>query len=125
MKPRFANELDVARLPDGRWVLRQALVYWSARAGKIVVPAGFRTDFASVPRLPLVYLLAGDTAHAAAVVHDWLYQEQFLSRRLADAVLYEASGCSVPAEPRWRRWIIWSGVRAFGWVAWKRSRSGG
>jgi hypothetical protein len=28
----------------------------------ITVPAGFQTDLASMPRLPVVYMLTGDTA---------------------------------------------------------------
>lgn len=119
---RFLTTLDAELLPDGRWRLRRNLVYESARHGRIVVPEGFVTDFASVPRVPAVYWLTGNAAHQAAVVHDWLYRRQTVSRRTADAVLLEASACSLPREPRWRRVVMWAGVRLFGWIAWRANR---
>lgn len=102
---------------DGQWLLVLPLVYRSDLAGEMfVVPMGFRTDLASVPRLPLAYWLAGGTANEPAVVHDFLYRTRPVSRRMADAVFREASAvCRVPA---WRRWLMWAAVRAFGWRYW-------
>jgi hypothetical protein len=102
---------------DGQWVLTAPLLYQSDVALEtFTVPAGFRTDLASVPRLPLVFLLAGDCAREAAVVHDWLYSTHLVDRAMADAVLREAS--AVIGVPAWRRWLMWSGVRAFGGSHW-------
>ena len=98
---------------DGRWVLCKPLVYESDVAKQtFTVPAGFQTDLASVPRLPVVYLLTGDTARSAAVVHDWLYSSRLVTRKMADAVLREAS--EVSGVPAWRRWLMWAGVRVGG-----------
>lgn len=98
---------------DGRWILCKPLVYESDVAKQtITVPSGFETDLASVPRLPVVYLLTGDTARAAAVVHDYLYSSRLVSRKVADAVLLEAS--EVSGVPAWRRWLMWAGVRVGG-----------
>ncbi len=117
MNRRFGI-LDVRLRSDGRWILRRDFWFDSRRLGRITVPVGFDTDFASVPRVPIVYWLTGDTARKAAVIHDWLYREQKHPRRIADAVLYEASD----NEPRWRRLAMWAGVRVFGWVAWRSNR---
>ncbi len=95
------------------WALMDTLVYDSGRLGlRIRVPKGFVTDFSSVPRLPLVFLLAGDTAHAPAVVHDWLYSGSKVSRSVADEVFLEAmAGVGVP----WlRRTAMYWAVRLFG-----------
>lgn len=98
---------------DGKWVLVRPLIYCSDVANQtFVVPAGFQTDLASVPRLPVIYLLTGDTSSAAAVVHDWLYSSHVVTRELADAVLREAS--QVIGVPGWRRWLMWAGVRLGG-----------
>lgn len=98
---------------DGKWIVTKALIYQSDVAKiTVVVPVGFQTDLASVPRLPVVYLLAGGTSNEAAVVHDWLYSSRMVDRATADAVLREAS--QVSGVPAWRRWMIWAGVRIGG-----------
>ncbi|MBD8531501.1 MULTISPECIES: DUF1353 domain-containing protein [unclassified Massilia] len=98
---------------DGHWVLCKPLEYQSDVAKQtFIVPAGFKTDLASVPRLPVVYVLTGDSARAAAVVHDYLYSERLVSRKVADAVLREAS--EVSGVPAWRSWMMWAGVRIGG-----------
>lgn len=113
-KTRLDVELIDDRSADGRglWRLVAPLVYVSDLAGVITVPADFVTDFASVPRLPLMFLLAGDTSHEAAVVHDYLYSTHIVDRATADAVLREAS--AVIGVPAWRRWLMWAGVRIGG-----------
>lgn len=95
------------------WRLLADLAYHSDSLDCLVlVPAGFVTDFASVPRLPLAYLLFGNVAREAAVVHDYLYHTGACSRALADKVFAEASeACGVAA---WRRGPMWLGVRLFG-----------
>lgn len=102
---------------DGKWILMAPLIYQSDVAARTVtVPAGFQTDLASVPRLPLVYLLAGDCARMAAVVHDFLYASHLVDRKMADAVLREAS--AVTGVPWWRRNLMWAGVRLGGGSHW-------
>jgi hypothetical protein len=99
------------------WTILQPLIYQSDIAKTvIVVPEGFVTDFASVPRLPLVFLVTGDSAHSAAVVHDFAYSRQEMTRSMADAVFREAAIAS--GEPGWKSWAMYLGVRIGGWVAW-------
>lgn len=113
---RFLNRLCIEVADDqdnGQWVVTRPLVYESDVAGMtITVPAGFQTDLASVPRLPVVYLLTGGTSNEAAVVHDYLYSTGIVSRKIADAVLSEAS--KVTGVPAWRRGLMWAAVRIFG-----------
>lgn len=99
------------------------LRYWSDRLqARVEVPAGFITDMASVPKLPLAWLLAGGTANEAAVIHDWLYTTHGVdgrpvTRSQADAVFREAipasHDTSAPAG------LMWLAVRLGGWGAWK------
>ena len=113
MAAEFLSDLWV-HLSDGdEWVLDQPLVYNSDILGKMItVPRGFKTDFASVPRLPLSYAFFGNVAHKAAVVHDFLYQEKLVERKLADDVFYEAMEAS--GVWAWRRWPMYWAVRLFG-----------
>lgn len=71
-----------------------------------------------MPRLPLVYLLAGGAAPAPAVIHDWLTQVHppGIDRSLAAAVFLEAM--RLDGTPRWRAWLMWLGVRIGGAGAW-------
>lgn len=112
---RAADDKD-----DGQWIVDEPLVYESDVARALVtVPAGFQTDLASVPRLPIVYWLTGATSNAAAVVHDYLYSTRLVPREVADAVLREAS--AVTGVPAWRRGMMWAAVRLFGGRYWRES----
>ena len=108
----FLTPLRVWKRDDGRWELIDRLVYDSDRAGVIDVPAGFDTDYASVPRLPFMFWLLGDRGHAAAVVHDYLYRTAEATRTLADSVFYEA--LRADGEDMVSSFVMWLGVRAGG-----------
>ena len=77
----------------------------------IVVPGGFATDLASVPRLPAAYLLFAGRARRSAILHDWLYQQR-MPRAWADAVFRAAMG-EEQVGPL-ARWAMWAGVRLGG-----------
>ena len=114
----FITELDVRCINDGRWKLDSPLRYLSDIVGLIDVPAGFETDFASVPRVPILYTFFGDRAHREAVLHDYLYRKDsipMVERSQADDVFFEAM------DERGKGFLIrygmWLGVRAGGWTA--------
>lgn len=116
---RFDGTVRVEARPNGRdWELLAPLTYISGPL-TVVVPKGFVTDFASTPRVlwPLVPPTGRYTR--AAVVHDYLYRSGVTSRVLADAVFLEAMG--VLEAKRWRRWLMYLSVRAFGWVAYRKT----
>lgn len=97
----------------GTWILFEPLIYESDVAKRIItVPAGFRTDLASTPRIPILFELFGNVAHRAAVVHDYVYTSGRESREIADAVMREA--CLVTGVPAWRAFGMWLGVRLGG-----------
>jgi hypothetical protein len=55
---------------------------------RICVPEGFETDLASVPRLPIAYMILGGRGKRAAVVHDWLYATNYFPQRQCDDYFY-------------------------------------
>lgn len=116
----FLTELQMENATgqdDGRWRLTSPLVYQSDVANMtFTVPAGFITDLASVPRIPIAYLLTGGTSNEASVVHDFIYSTHPVPRNIADDVLREAS--AVTGVPAWRRELMWAGVRVFGGSHW-------
>ena len=110
---RYPDPLQVELQPDRTtWRLLAPFSYLAPDHGLITVPAGFETDFASVPRWPLTFALLGSYGHAAAVIHDWLYTTAQLSRAAADRVFLSALRSSGIA--RWRAWLMWAGVRLGG-----------
>lgn len=111
---KFLTDLVAECITDDKWRLVQSLVYESDIAGTITVPAGFETDFASVPRLPIVFMLVGDKAHLPAVVHDYLYRYAVVKRKVADQVFLEAM--RVCGLFPWRRYPMYWAVRLFGGV---------
>lgn len=116
---RFLTRLTTANVDAdyaggrGKWELVAPLVYESDIVGQITVPVGFATDFASVLRLPLMYAVFGDRAHAAATVHDYLYSTADVDRKTADAVFAEAIAASTKLSGL-TRWEMWAAVRLFG-----------
>lgn len=121
MSGRFLTELETRVVSDSDDALEKPLLFYTEVLKRvIVVPAGFVTDYASVPRIPLAYLLAGGHAKKAAVIHDYLYRTPNafvppVTRAQADAVFEEAMAAS--GQPWWRRKLMWLGVRAGGWTA--------
>lgn len=112
MDSAFKTSLVVRKISSNLWVLVEPLEYRSRLAGNISVPSGFTTDFASVPRAPFAYLLAGNTGHEAAVIHDFCYRTGYLSRNLSDRVF--AEGLRVLGEPTWRIILMYNAVDMFG-----------
>jgi hypothetical protein len=75
----------------------------------ISVPAGFRTDFASVPRVFWWLVPPVGRYGKAAVIHDYLYVVKTRSRKEADKIFLEAM--EVLDVPKWRRKLIYFAVR--------------
>lgn len=114
------GQLIVSWHPPSMWMLREPLAFTSRTGLVVLVPAGFRTDLASVPRLPGLYLTLGGLAHAPAAIHDYLYAHGSLSRRQADLLFLEA--CEVVGVPQWKASLMYFGVRLFGWARYRRSK---
>lgn len=117
---KFTNVLAVSPYPDGKtWYLRSEFGYDRGAKGSgntIMVPIGFCTDFASIPRPFWAILPKWGKYGNAAVIHDFLYFIQDLSRKEADGVLREAMG--VLNVVAWQRCSIYHAVRWFGFIAW-------
>src|SRR5690606_27796302 len=78
------------------------------------------TDLASIPRIFRWLLNQNGNSRRPAVLHDYLYRMQPISRAEADAIFrraLEAEGVILPG-----RWLYWSGVRMGGWIAWRGHR---
>lgn len=122
MEPRFLDPLIIEQIgTNGRatWKLTAPLRFDSAVLGaRVTVPAGFVTDLASVPRLPLAWLIAGGKANRAAVVHDYLYVIGWPTKKEADQVFLEAMTADNDPSSSIKRRLMYQMVRLFGKGSW-------
>jgi len=113
------TRLTLTPLSDGRhWRTDKSFAYYLEGSDEnIVVPAGFVTDFASVPRFFWRILPPWGRYGPAAIVHDWLYHTQQYSRKRCDEIFLEAMRV---LEVGWlTRRCMYRAVRLFGRKAWK------
>lgn len=126
MPSSFKTPLRLEFRDDSLFQLTESFEFLSEVTESIIrIPAGFVTDFASIPRVLWNILPPTGRYGKAAVVHDWLYQTRDAGthkvwRDEADAVLRE--GMVALKVPWWQRWMIYVGIRIGGGVAWGHYR---
>jgi hypothetical protein len=77
-----------------------------------VIPVGFITDWASIPRIMWAIFPPTGPYAAAALIHDWLYYSGYVSRRQADKAFAEAM--QILGIPAWQRALFYASVRIGG-----------
>lgn len=88
-------------------------------AASIHIPRGFVTDFASVPSSFWSWMPPVGRYGLPAIVHDWLYWDQSLTRSEADGIFQTAlSDLNVSA---FRKFILYRSVRWFGGKYWREN----
>jgi len=119
---KFITDLILKDITDNIIELVTPLIYQSDLLKcEIVVPAGFQSDEASVPRLPIIYALYGNKAHREGVLHDFLYRIDCLftcSRKTKDLVFLEAMESR--NKPYYIRYSMYAGVRLGGYLSYQK-----
>jgi hypothetical protein len=117
----FESDVVVREVDDNTWQLVEDLRY-VGNTDRFVVPAGFRTDFASVPRV-FVWLIPKYGRYTkAAILHDFLCDESRADRFDRD----DADGLFRRAMRELgvsflRRWVMWGAVSlATQWIKLRR-----
>ena len=121
----FLTELDISLRGDSDkvYVLKSPLIYESDILDRIVVPPGFQSDFASVPRVPIAYMLFGDRAHREAVLHDYMYRidsQPVATYSQANCVFLEAM--KVRGKNLFVRHSMYLGVVLGGWTSYHKKK---
>ena len=110
------------------WVLEQAYLYQDG-ATRILVPAGFQFDLASVPRLLWSVIAPFELSIAAPLLHDFLYRyrgrppagsvvpPREYSRAQTDRLFERIMG--EEGVPAWRRELAYRTVRLLAWAEWR------
>ena len=104
--------LQPVRGKDREWVLCKDFTV-VLPFGKVTVPAGTTTDFASIPRIfwP-IFPPDGRRYMRAAIVHDYLYRTGKVPRALADQMFLMLM--TQDGVPWWKRNLMYWAVRIFG-----------
>jgi hypothetical protein len=121
VKTGFIDALQCEYEDGRRWTVLKPFSYVSAKTGlHIIVPIGFSTDFASIPRVMWRVIFPTDDIIAkAAVIHDFLYRTPTfpISRLEADNILIE--GMELLGAGLFKRRLVHAGVRVGGGKAYR------
>jgi len=126
MKSKFLTELKISVCPDNESVyqLDADLVYDSELLKQIViVPKGFYTDLASVPRMPIAYWFYGGRSHRESVIHDYLYRvdsDPIVTCMVANNVFLEAM--KARGKSLGVAYPMYWGVCALGWTQFHKKK---
>ncbi len=118
----FTSPLKIEPVDDNmtKWKLLEPFEFYIDEEGRRIyykVPAGFITDFASVPKIFWNILPPWGKYGKAAVLHDYLYRTKLVSRKKADEIfllsmkVLKVSFC--------KRYLMYLAVRIFGKKAWE------
>ena len=117
----FTDKLHLIYYPKrNTWKTGRAFTYFVGEEyseDKIVVPKGFETDLASVPWPASMLIPKSGKYNQAAVLHDWLYNQQERPRAECDKIFLEAM--EVVGVSLAKRRIMYRAVRWFGWIPWR------
>jgi hypothetical protein len=119
----FKGDFVTKNINDTWSMLTQDLVFcskWLSRS--FTAKAGFVTDFASVPRLPIIFMLLGGRGKRPATIHDKNYADQVIPKRQCDLVFFEGLLDTYVLDA-WKAFVCeeiwWKEWRAFGIVLWR------
>ena len=123
------GNLHLMRFTDSIYVLTKEISWSPSEADRsklptvenIMVPKGFVTDFASVPRIFWSIIPRDGEYTYPAILHDYLYWDQSISREDAD-LIFKMAMSEFKVGSVQRNAIYWA-VRAAGNFAWDANNS--
>lgn len=118
---KYIGSFQLCPMADGiTWYPTYSFQFIRPNGFVVNVPAGFETDFASVPRVLWNIFPPWGVYGPASVVHDSLYGREgavgAISKEEADKVFLEAMETS--GVPFLKRWTLYLAVKEFGQHAW-------
>ncbi|QXH79305.1 DUF1353 domain-containing protein [Pseudomonas sp. FJ2-5-13] len=99
------------------WILLKDKTYDIGSSGaQVIIPAGFVTDYASIPKSLWSIASPHSDYSEAATIHDYLYWTQSCTRLQADNIFLIAMKEDGVSD--FRRWTIYRAVRGAGQGSW-------
>lgn len=128
----FKTPLIVEVMPGGKRfkLFHQFTYHWKGDYGlvKIVVPIGFITDFASIPRFARLIIPKLGRHNKAAVLHDYIYQNYAIKVSAQVAYIFNREQADIMFRDamrdlgvaKWKYTLMFWAVRLGGWMAWRK-----
>ena len=111
----FKTDLILKASDPGKWEVSAPLI-WVDKERSIIVPSGFVTDLASIPKIVRPFIDRNGKTRRPAIIHDYLYQTAIHSRiKRKDADLIFLSAMKSEGIGL-MRYAIYQAVRSFGWM---------
>lgn len=116
-------KVEIFSRAGATWLRTLEAIRFELAGEEYTIPAGFECDGASIPRA--FWRIIGPPIDCQyvkeAIIHDYLYREQPVSRDIADRDFFDRLD-----KPRLkiRRYLIYISVRLFGWKAWNKNKKG-
>jgi hypothetical protein len=117
------TKVELESLPNGDWRTLKEVI-WYEKDHEIIVPKGFKTDLASIPKL-LRWFVSNDDGRirSPAIVHDWVYYnrgrvgEKLYSRQDADNLFYRTLRFLKVSKGKAK--LMYYAVRLGGYFVWR------
>ena len=103
---------------DGKVIELLEPIPFAIKGREYVVPQGYLSNGFSCPRFlwPLISPAIDNRTLRSACIHDWLYDNHVCTRKEADKWFIDS--LIENGFPRWKAWLSYLGVMAFGWSHW-------
>ena len=110
--------VDIKESPDGKSITLLEDIWFDYQGRHIRIPAGYRSDGASVPRVfwPMLSADVDPVTMEPSVIHDFLYDQHIGTRLEADR--YYLAQLILRGYPLWKCSLTYIGVRAGGISHW-------
>jgi hypothetical protein len=116
-----SGPMRTERQSDGRRRLLRDLDV-EVEATTYTIPEDTITDFSSIPWFGRI-LVRWSRVDIAGVVHDYLYEEQTVTRAAADRVWRVVAMAGERHANAFQAWVGWMALRIGGWIAWNKRRA--
>jgi len=101
------KEILLKHLDNDWWEVAEEYHY-----GDIIIPKGFKTDLASIPRILWNICPPFGNYTTPAVIHDHAYTIKYNTKKEADKEFRE--NCKANGVPKWKANTFYYAVRLFG-----------
>ena len=118
----FTQPLILEKTTGRKWKVSRSFTYYIGEENSkdfVTVPKDFESDLASIPRFFWRISPPDGNYSQSSVLHDYVYFKNLFPRKKCDDIFEESM--KVLGVPKWKRWLMYKAVRAFGGAGYNRA----